>query len=61
MPQRISKPLNDRIGPWLRQIRGVTTRVLIDEKEGRITEVDTEEGGQVIRLPFGGLSEGTKE
>jgi DNA repair exonuclease SbcCD ATPase subunit len=57
----ISRPLNDRIGPWLQQIRGVPTEVAIDDATGKMTEVTTRRVGQSEILPFTELSEGTKE
>ena len=56
----IAKPLNERIAPWLRQIRGVPTELEIDADTSRITRIITERGGYRDDLPFEEHSEGLK-
>jgi uncharacterized protein YhaN len=60
LTQLLADPLNQQISPWLRQIRGVTTRVLFDPEGQRITKVVTDYGTHRDELPFEELSEGTK-
>jgi uncharacterized protein YhaN len=59
--QLVSEPLNQRVSPWLSQIRGWPTQLVVEEKEGRIASIITERGGRKEELPFDELSEGAKE
>jgi hypothetical protein len=56
----IAAPLNQQVGPWLRQIRGLDTTIEFDPQTSRITNVVTGAGTRSIPLPFAELSEGTK-
>ncbi|HWC90739.1 MAG TPA: AAA family ATPase [Pirellulales bacterium] len=56
----IAKPLNERIAPWLRQIRGLPTELEIDADTSRITRIITDRGGYRDELPFEEHSEGLK-
>lgn len=56
----VSEPLNQRISPWLTQIRGAQTEIVIDEADGRIATVITYRDGKPIELPFEELSSGLK-
>jgi chromosome segregation ATPase len=57
----IAGPLNERISPWLRQIRGFPTEVEIDPATSRITKIITDRGTHRDELPFSEHSEGMKE
>jgi DNA repair exonuclease SbcCD ATPase subunit len=56
----IAGPLNERIGPWLRRLRGQETAIVFDPETSRITNVVTETGSGPQELPFDALSEGCK-
>jgi DNA repair exonuclease SbcCD ATPase subunit len=56
----IARPLNERISPWLRQIRGLPTEVEIDADTSRITRIITDHGTYRDELPFEEHSEGLK-
>ncbi|MBW3638065.1 MAG: hypothetical protein KY445_16595, partial [Armatimonadetes bacterium] len=57
----LAGPLNEKLGPWLSQMRGKETILSFDEAGSRIENVLTRDGDSTISLPFGEHSEGLKE
>jgi uncharacterized protein YhaN len=56
----VSEPLNKQIGPWLEEIRGKPTRLVLDEDGGRIAKIITMKGGSEEEIPFSEASSGLK-
>jgi DNA repair exonuclease SbcCD ATPase subunit len=57
----LAGPLNEKLGPWLSQLRGKETKLAFDEAGSRIENVLTKDGDSTISLPFSEHSEGLKE
>jgi hypothetical protein len=57
----LAGPLNEKLGPWLSQLRGKETTLAFDEAGSRIENVLTKDGDSTISLPFSEHSEGLKE
>ena len=57
----LSAPLNQRISPWLQQIRGLPTEVRLNDQDLRIEKVLTRRGSNTEELPYTELSDGCKE
>ncbi len=57
----LAGPLNEKIGPWLSDLRGKPTRLTFDEAGSKIESVLSSEGESTFELPFGEHSEGFKE
>ncbi|PQV64659.1 putative protein YhaN [Abditibacterium utsteinense] len=57
----LAGPLNEKIGPWLSNLRGKETRLTFDEAGSKIESVLSSVGEATFALPFGEHSEGFKE
>lgn len=57
----LAGPLNQKLGPWLSQLRGKETSLAFDETGSRIDNILSRDGESTISLPFGEHSEGLKE
>jgi uncharacterized protein YhaN len=54
------EPLNQQVAPWLEEIRGRPTRLVVDENGGKIAGIVTRHGEREQDIPFSELSGGLK-